>query len=456
MKKKRLLIYFCISLALLTLLGVSFFYLRKLNALEKNSIRVDHSYQVIIQTNLLEQNLLNAETSQRGYLLTENSDFLEAYVTELKDIPKILSKLDSLTADNREQQDNLDTLREAINIQVRFLKATMTGTAYGDSIPLKMFRESGIYMNKIRYIITTIKNEESYLLSEHSYDKTKDSRESKKSSLLSLIIGFVLCCIASVSIIWFFNRNENYQTNLEDQLSKLTILNAEVKGLIMASAHNLQEPMRKVQLIIDWLQHSQGVEDLPLDGQLNRIKEIYNRQQITNNKIVDYYNILLNSGEKEKIDLHEFLTQLQLKNKWNSNFLLKLDALKPIIGNPDQLELLFTNLINNAWQFRDPTRDLSVHIRLGSDKEMAVAFPKLKHRHYSCIAVSDNGIGLQKEYSSKIFDLFQKGDVSPGNATHSGMGLSFCKRILLNHGGAISAVNNEPTGLTILLFFPQS
>ena len=91
MEKKRLLIYFCICLALLTLLGVSFFYLRKLNALEKNSARVDHSYQIIIQTNLLEQNLLNAETSQRGYLITENPAFLESYLTKLKGIPEILS-----------------------------------------------------------------------------------------------------------------------------------------------------------------------------------------------------------------------------------------------------------------------------------------------------------------------------------------------------------------------------
>ncbi|MES2134417.1 MAG: hypothetical protein V4506_18870, partial [Bacteroidota bacterium] len=62
MKKKRLLIYFCICLALFVLLGVSFFYLSKLNALEKYNERVDNSYQVIIQTNMLEQNLLNAET----------------------------------------------------------------------------------------------------------------------------------------------------------------------------------------------------------------------------------------------------------------------------------------------------------------------------------------------------------------------------------------------------------
>jgi CHASE3 domain sensor protein len=163
MKKKRLVIYFCICLALLTLLGVSFFYLRKLNALEQNNERVDHSYQVIIQTNLLEQNLLNAETSQRGYLLSGNPGFLETYLSDLKGIPGILLRLDRLTADNSLQQRSLDTLRSVINKQVNLLKKDMTGNG-ADSISVNSFHESSLHMKMIRELIDRIKNNEEGLL----------------------------------------------------------------------------------------------------------------------------------------------------------------------------------------------------------------------------------------------------------------------------------------------------
>jgi CHASE3 domain sensor protein len=448
MKKKRLVIYFCICLALLTLLGVSFFYLRKLNALEQNNERVDHSYQVIIQTNLLEQNLLNAETSQRGYLLSGNPGFLETYLSDLKGIPGILLSLDRLTADNVLQQRSLDTLRSVINKQVNLLKKDMAGSGT-DSISVNSFHESSLHMKMIRELIDRIKNNEESLLSERNVDKRKNSSASRRSSYLSLLIAFIVCCIASVSIIWFFNRNEKYRMELEDKLEKLTMMNAEIRELAIASAHNLQEPMRKVQMIIDWLQH-QGISDPRLEEQFLRIKDIYNRQQITNNKIIDYYDVLLNEEERVPIDLNGLIRRLQVKYNWAGMFELKVDLLPTITANPEQVELLFTDLVNNSIQFRDAGRALVVTIHAITGER-----PSGNGKNYHCIAVSDNGIGISETYFTKMFNLFQKLETSRDHVPQSGMGLSFCKRILLNHGGHISARRHSPHGLSILLFFPK-
>ncbi len=453
MKKKRLLIYFCICLALLTLLGVSFFYLRKLNALEKNNERVDHSYKVILQTNLLEQNLLNAETSQRGYLLSGKADFLELYVDELKDIPAIFRSMDELTADNREQQSNLDTLQVLVNLQLNTLKKNMAGDP-ADSIPMARFRESARYMGRIRDVITSIKAHEASLLNERNLDKSKNTSESKRRSLLSLFVAFALCCIASVIIIWFFNRSEIYRADLEDKLLKLTTLNDEVRELAIASAHNLQEPMRKVQMVIDWLQHMQEVKDSGMNEQLNRIKEIYNKQQVINNKIIEYYDILLNPGTREKINLNTFIEELARRHNWSAQLTLTVEALKDVEADPQQLELLFVHLIHNALQYSHPQRPLAVRIHQTLARERLLQLPLLKSKTYYCIAVSDNGTGIAKEYFPKIFNLFQKLESSNNNAVQSGMGLSFCKRIMLNHGGNIAARKNDPFGLSILLFFP--
>lgn len=449
MKKKRLLIYFSICLALLTLLGVSFFYLRKLNALEKNSERVDHSYQVIILTNRLEQNLLNAETNQRGYLFSGNSDFLESYLSELKGIPGILSRLDHLTADNASQQQHLDSLREVINRQLNILKQNMTSLEE-DSIQVASFHESQVQMSRLRELIEVMKVSENGLLSERSINKTLNTNESKRSSYLSMLISFLLCCIASAAIIWFFNRSENYRVALEDRLLQLTTLNAEIRDLTIASAHNLQEPMRKVQMIIDWMQH-QELRDPLLVDKLNRIRDIYSRQQLTNNKIVEYYDILLHPGERTRVDLNALVEQLRLKHSWGAEFELSIDLLPVLSASRVQMELLFTSLIQNAIQFRDGQRPLHIRIHAVLPDDPA-ARPE---KEYHCIAVSDNGMGVEEEFLEKIFGLFQKIEPSPYNHLQSGMGLSFCKRILLNHGGSISARKNGGNGLTVLLFFPK-
>lgn len=454
MKKKRLLIYFCICLALFVLLGVSFFYLSKLNALEKYNERVDHSYQVIIQTNQLEQNLLNAETGQRGFLLTQNPVFLENYLLELKGIPDIFLKLDRLTSDNYGQQKKLDTLKTIINSQLRLLKNNLNADME-DTVMLNQFHVSNIYMNDIRRIISSIKDNEYYLLAERTESKLINNKESKTSSFLSLIISFAVCCVAAIAIITFFNKSESHRSDLEGKVHELNILNKEVKDLTLASTHNLQEPMRKIQLMIDRLQHLKNPDPEHLNEQINRIKLIYNQQQEINNNIVNYYQILGDPAIKCSIQLMPWIQELIKENSWEDKFELVLDTLKPIMGDPAQLKLLFTNIIGNSIRFSLPDRNLIIKIE-GSDYLVREGnYLSREQKNYYIVSISDNGPGVSKEYHHKMFDLFQKMEqIQDPDAMQAGMGLSFCKRIMLNHNGWISAKNNTPRGLTVSLFFP--
>ena len=448
MKKKRLLIYFCICLSLFILLGVSFFYLRKLNALEKNIERVRYSYQVLIQTKLLEKNLKNAETCQRGYILTESPDFLESYLEELKHIPEILVALDKLTSDNVYQQNNLDTLRQLLNRQLLALKGNMENRIE-DTLLTKQFNESDQQMNAISRVINNIEQNEEKVLSERNYTTSKNTTDSKRSSFLSLVIAFCLCCVAAGSVLWFFNRNEIYRRELEDKLSKLTTLNEEVKSLTLASTHNLQEPMRKVQTIIDRVQHLVKSDNQVLESGLNRIKDIYHKQQATNNTIIDYYNLLSGVNTMTTVDLRDFILDLKAENVWNFSFVLQVGDLKKIKADPTQLRALFIHIFNNCIQFRSPERELVVHVGEVEDKS-----PGTNNKDYYCVSVSDNGIGIDEEYKFRIFDLFEKIESSVSKSPQNGMGLSFCKRIMLNHNGWITAHKNPRFGTSISMYFP--
>ena len=453
MKKKRVLIYFCICLALFVLLGISFISLSKLNALEKYNERVDHSYEVIIKTNSLEQNLLNAETGQRAFLLTEDPVFLESYLNELKGIPDIFLDLDRLTGDNYTQQQNLDTLKDVINLQLRLMKSNMS-SSLEDTMMMSRFRESNIYMNKIRELIDHIKENESHLLVKRTESKQINNKESKDSSFLSLVIAFAVCCAAAIAIITFFNSSEVHRSNLELKIRELNVLNREVRELTLASTHNLQEPMRKIQVMIDRLQHLKDSDSAQLQEQIDRIKQIYNQQREINNNIVNYYQILSESGAKQQMDLNTDLKELIRENRWESAFELRIEPLKAIHADPYQMKLLFSHILHNSIRFAHPGRPLVITIK-GSDHIVKEGkYLNREKKTYYRITISDNGIGIHEEYHQKIFQLFQK--VEEVERPNAGMGLSFCKRIMLNHGGWISAQNHEPHGLTLCLFFPLS
>lgn len=455
MKKKRLLIYFCIGLSLSTLLGVSFFYLRKLNALEKNIDQVGYSYQVIIQINLLEKDLQNAEVSERGYLLTGKSSFLESYVDEVRGIPEILVALDQLTLGNSLQQAYLDTLRLAINQQLELLKRNMSSDNLSDSLITASFAESNRQLDVISGVIASMKQQESSMLLQRSAITTLNTSESRASSVASLTLAFALCCIAAVCIVWFFNRNENYRRQLEDKLARLTLLNSEIKGLTLASTHNLQEPMRKVQTIIDRIQHMGGLEDKGLSEDMTRIRQIYARQQATNNTIIDYYHILSRPLNLGRVDLTEVIATVSRQKPFAEGLHVVAASLRLVIADPQQMQWLFTHIFANSLRFRHPERRPQVVVEPLAPPldELPAA---LQTAEYYCVSVSDNGIGIENGYKEKIFRLFQKIDEVPDTTGQNGMGLSFCRRIMLNHGGWISARKNQQEGTTILLFFPFS
>jgi light-regulated signal transduction histidine kinase (bacteriophytochrome) len=79
--------------------------------------------------------------------------------------------------------------------------------------------------------------------------------------------------------------------------------------------------------------------------------------------------------------------------------------------------------------------------------------PARPSRSYFQIDVSDNGIGFNNIYAERIFQVFQRlhnKNTYPG----TGIGLAVCEKVVVNHGGAITATGSPGTGATFSVFFP--
>lgn len=76
-------------------------------------------------------------------------------------------------------------------------------------------------------------------------------------------------------------------------------------------------------------------------------------------------------------------------------------------------------------------------------------------KNYFKIDIIDNGIGFEKEYEEKIFQIFQR---LHGKAEYpgSGIGLAICKKIIENHNGVIFASGELNVGAVFTIILPEN
>ena len=78
--------------------------------LRKEAAWVEHTHQVIATLRLLNSSIIEAETNERGYVITGGKEFLEPYQSDLQSVNRALPELRRLTKDNPAQQRRLDLL----------------------------------------------------------------------------------------------------------------------------------------------------------------------------------------------------------------------------------------------------------------------------------------------------------------------------------------------------------
>ena len=116
--------------------------------------------------------------------------------------------------------------------------------------------------------------------------------------------------------------------------------------------------------------------------------------------------------------------------------------LPAIVGDRFQIGQLFLNLIGNALKFR----------KAGAQPQVVVASRVIADGEVE-ITVADNGVGFDEKYLDRIFEPFQR------LHTHSeyegtGIGLAICHKIIIRHGGTITASSTPGEGATFKVTLP--
>jgi methyl-accepting chemotaxis protein len=205
---RRLLAGF--GLAGLTLLIIVFVSYRSITGLIENDGLVDHSHQVRTSLALLLSEMKDAETGQRGFLLTGSDSYLEPYDTALRTVKGTLGELRNQTADNPRQLHRLDLISSAIDGKFAELKETIDlrrGPGLEAALKIVLNNSGKSIMDQIRNQVADADQEEIDLLKQ----RAESARSSADTTTGIIIWGGLLGAILVGLIGWFITSSLTQQ-----------------------------------------------------------------------------------------------------------------------------------------------------------------------------------------------------------------------------------------------------
>lgn len=246
-------------------------------------------------------------------------------------------------------------------------------------------------------------------------------------------------------------RNQN-EAELTEYARSLEHSNQELRDFTNIAAHDLQEPLRKIQTFGEMLQerYSPNLDDRANDY-LHRMRDSANRMQALITDLRSYASVNAKTTVRAQVNLNETLQQILKDLDMQiemSHAQISASALPTIEADPAQMGHLFLNLLTNAIKFRPPDQSPVVTI------SAARVQPGKDGTAYWNISVRDQGIGLDEKFADRIFQPFQRLN-GQGAYEGTGMGLAICRKIVDRHGGSITVSSPPGKGATFIIRLPE-
>ena len=217
--------------ALVLLVAISAVTFFNTNNLADNSAMVAHTHEVLAELEGIVSLLNDAETGQRGYLITGENRNQEPYVAALPQIQKKLDHVRQLTSDNPRQQDRLDDLEPLVQAKLDELQKTidLRATVGFDAALALVLTDAGKQvMDDLGGVIGEMEQEEADLL----VVRAGATDSAAKSTRMVVLFGSVIAILVLGAIAWFLSRSvSNGVASVSNGLQRISVgdLTAEVE-----------------------------------------------------------------------------------------------------------------------------------------------------------------------------------------------------------------------------------
>jgi methyl-accepting chemotaxis protein len=197
----RLLLGFALGPIILAIVGWVA-YTNTLALIESRSLQ-QHTYQVLQQAEVVSKLLVDAETGQRGFLLTGAERYLQPYTAATTALNPAIGRLADLTADNPHQQARLPTLRELVKQKTDELAETIAlrkEKGPDAALAVVLTDRGKTVMDDIRVQLDQIEAEENNLLAQRSAEAGRTAQATFNSIAYGTLGSFVLLILIGILI----------------------------------------------------------------------------------------------------------------------------------------------------------------------------------------------------------------------------------------------------------------
>jgi two-component system NtrC family sensor kinase len=263
-----------------------------------------------------------------------------------------------------------------------------------------------------------------------------------------VVIGTVLTTRVMTRRLKEIEKEKSKSEDLIIQSSKMAALGKMAAGI----AHEINNPLQIIGDQAGWMKDLLDSEDMKqtenfeefdqcikkIERQVNRSREIthrllrFGRRMETTQELVDINQILMETLTFLENEAH--FRDIQIQTNYDDN-------LPKISTDPNQLQQVFLNIIDNAIDAVGQSGQIRVE-----------TFTDKQNHKQIMVKISDNGPGISRELISKIFDPFFT-TKRPDEGT--GLGLSISYGIMEKLGGHIAVESEEGKGTTFIISVPQ-
>ncbi len=421
----------------------------------------------ILRLDDLFSTIQDAETGQRGYLMTGSGLYLAPYFRAKDQVDERLSAVTKLAPQAGVKSARLVALRTAINEKMDELELTVKLRESGkpDAALNEIRTDRGQQeMAQIRQIVGDLKAEQVRAYETRYGEQMLNERYLRIALTVGVILSVALLIAAfRLGVLYLRQRGEadaeilGLYENLEirvlertaeleartqiseAQARELQRSNRDLAQFASVASHDLQEPLRMVSSFLGMLSKRYGtVLDDTGRTYIKFATDGAARMQALINDLLSYARAGTQAISKQQISFERVVEQaianLRLVIR-ETSAVIDLGSLPVVEVDEVKMTQVVQNLLSNAIKFRKPDTPPRIRIsaeRRGSDWLFCVA---------------DNGIGFDPKYQDRIFEVFQRLH-GLGRYPGNGIGLSICRRIVEHHGGRLWADSKPGEGST--------
>jgi signal transduction histidine kinase len=426
---------------------------------------LDQTNKMLVKTEALISNLKEAESAQRGFLITKNAYFLKPYFRASDNKEKVISELQGMAQIKPEYAVQLQGLADLAHESYVLLDSAMPlswAVQLTNDTLVGVLTSGSEVISSVRAHADTIKKAENTLLSKHENTMTILSRQTPINLLVLSGLAMIMFAGTFLMVIRELRMRRRYQMDLERKIEELKKSNEELEEFAYVASHDLQEPLRKLRTFGDRL-HQKYSEQLPEEGQfmVDRMQSSASHMQTLIDDLLSFSRLISRGEELPFVPVDPRRVLDGVLDEYSDVIrrraaLVRLPHTMPTVtGRPTQLHQVFANLLSNSLKFSRPGQIPLVDVRyqVVKGRKIPGVKPGDAEQEFCCVEFADNGVGFDMAYKDKIFTIFQRLH-NKSEYDGSGIGLSICKKIVERHNGYVDAWSEPGKGSAIYLYLP--